>query len=222
MNKFDVAKVLLVITIFGVAVLLGYQIMNPGPRLPVYNPSDLNPDLVDDQVQNKGRNHSISDFSLVDQNGQTRTLGDLKGHIYVADFFFTTCPSICIDMSKNMELLQAEFGGDDDFLLVSHTVMPEVDSVPVLKEYAELHNAKDDRWIFLTGEKSEIYRLARRDYFAVLDSDALGDEHDFIHTENFILIDWNGRIRGFYDGTQDAEIQRLIGDVVILKAERKG
>jgi protein SCO1/2 len=124
-------------------------------------------------------------------------------------------------MSKNMEVLQKEFADDKEFLLVSHTVMPEVDSVPVLKAYAELHEANDDQWIFLTGPKSEIYRLARRDYFAVLDNDALGEEHDFIHTENFILVDWNGRIRGFYDGTNDESIQKLISDVKILKKEKE-
>ncbi|GAB5555856.1 MAG: SCO family protein [Schleiferiaceae bacterium] len=221
MNKFDVAKILVVLTVFGVSVLLGYQIMNPGPKLPVYNPSDLNPDLVDDEVERKGRNHAISDFSLTDQNGKERTVADLRNHIYVADFFFTTCPTICIDMSKNMEVLQKEFADDKEFLLVSHTVMPEVDSVPVLKAYAELHEANDDQWIFLTGPKSEIYRLARRDYFAVLDNDALGEEHDFIHTENFILVDWNGRIRGFYDGTNDESIQKLISDVKILKKEKE-
>ncbi len=220
MKKYDFAKIFLILTVFAVSVLVGYYITTPAPKLPIYNPSDINPDLVDDQVENVGRNHVISDFSLIDQNGIERNIDDLRGSIYVADFFFTTCPSICIDMSKNMELLQDQFKDDEDILLVSHTVMPEVDSVEVIKEYAERHHANDQRWIFLTGEKSEIYRLARRDYFAVVDKDAMADEHDFIHTENFVLVDRNGRIRGFYDGTDDQSVLKLISDIRILQEEK--
>ncbi len=202
--------------------MVGYYIQQPEPRLPIINPSQLNPALVDDEVERTGRNHRVGDFALLNQNGDTTTQADLRGKVYVADFFFTTCPTICIDMAKNMRKLQAEFANDADVMLVSHSVTPEIDSVPVLRAYADKQNAIPGKWLFLTGDKEQIYNLARKHYFAVMEPGATFNEHDFIHTDNFVLVDSQKRIRGIYVGTNDAEVDKLIKDIrILLQEERK-
>ena len=202
--------------------MVGYYIQQPEPRLPIINPSQLNPALVDDEVERTGRNHRVGDFALLNQNGDTTTQADLRGKVYVADFFFTTCPTICIDMAKNMRKLQAEFANDADVMLVSHSVTPEIDSVPVLRAYADMQNAIPGKWLFLTGDKEQIYNLARKHYFAVMEPGATFNEHDFIHTDNFVLVDSQKRIRGIYIGTNDAEVDKLIKDIrILLQEERK-
>lgn len=221
MNKYDWAKIISLLTIVGVGILVGYYLMQPKPRLPIINPSDLNPALVDDEIERTGRNHRIGDFSLLNQDGQTTTQADLEGKIYVADFFFTTCPTICIDMAKNMRKLQAIFAQTPEVMLVSHSVTPEIDSVPVLRAYADRQEALPGKWIFLTGEKEQIYNLARKHYFAVMEPGASFDEHDFIHTDNFVLVDSKKRIRGIYVGTSDTEIDKLIKDIEILLEEER-
>jgi protein SCO1/2 len=127
----------------------------------------------------------------------------------MADFFFTTCPSICLDMAKQKRWLQEEMRSEQDFLMLSHTVMPEVDSVAVLAEYAALQNADPDRWRLLTGERDSIYALARRSYLVAKEPQTEALEHEMIHTENFVLIDRQRRIRGFYDGTSRESVQLL-------------
>src|SRR5699024_1509606 len=132
--------------------------------------------------------HHIKDFELIDQRGDTLRLADLEGKVIVADFFFTTCPTICPKMSVQMARVQEEFKDEERLMLLSHSVTPEIDSVSVLADYAELHNADPDRWRLLTGDRAQIYRLARTSYFAALD-EGDGGPDDFVHTENFVLVD---------------------------------
>ncbi len=209
-------KIGVLILVFVVGSTAAYQILQPKPRLPIYNPSDLNPAVVDDDLERVGRGHRIGNFDLIDQWGNRADSSLLQGKIYVADFFFTTCPTICIDMGANFQRIQETYKDEDRFHLVSHTVMPEIDTVEVMHAYGERMGAIKGKWHLLTGEKRELYRMARREYFAVMEQGTSFDEHDFIHTENVILVDEKKRIRGFYDGTSDLEIDRLIGDIQIL------
>jgi protein SCO1/2 len=209
-------KIAVLILVFVVGSTAAYQILQPKPRLPIYNPSDLNPAVVDDDLERVGRGHRIGDFDLIDQWGNKADSSLLQGKIYVADFFFTTCPTICIDMGANFQRIQETYKDEDRLHLVSHTVMPEIDTVEVMRAYGERMGAIKGKWHLLTGEKRELYRMARREYFAVMEQGTSFDEHDFIHTENVILVDEKKRIRGFYDGTSDLDIDRLIGDIQIL------
>lgn len=201
-----------------VSILIAYNMNLDSKRLKVFNPAEINPQLVDESKRAVFSNHRIEPFKLINQDNKVFTEKDVDGKIYVADFFFTTCPSICIDMSKQLIRVQEEFKNKDDFIILSHTVQPEVDSVPVLKEYANRHKANPKKWVFLTGDKKEIYDLARKSYFAVT-TEGEGGPSDFIHTENFILIDKEGRIRGFYDGTSEEDVDRLMNEVEILYRE---
>jgi protein SCO1/2 len=165
--------------------------------------------------------HKIGPFELLNQNGDTITQADYQGKIYVADFFFTTCPSICPIMTKNMTLLQEEFKNDPDVLLLSHSVTPEIDSVAVLREYADRKGVMDAKWNLVTGDRQQIYDLARKSYLAVK-KNKYGGENAMIHTENFLLIDKEGRLRErSYDGTDVEEIQALIADIYVLKESYK-
>jgi len=159
--------------------------------------------------------HTISDFSLINQNGDTITQEFYNDKIYIADFFFTTCQSICPIMTKNMKIVQDKLIDDKEILLLSHSVTPEIDSVEQLKKYAVSNQINDNKWNLVTGDKKEIYNLARKSYLAVEDT-PLGN-YDMIHTENFMLIDKKKQIRGFYDGTLESEIKRLLDDIEILK-----
>jgi protein SCO1/2 len=206
------------LSIFIAGVLIVYFFLIPVPVLKIYKPSDLNPELVDDDLKNNTP-HRIADFKLINQLGDTITFKNLEGKIYVADFFFTTCPTICPKMSDQMYRVYQKYKDNPDVLILSHTVMPEVDSVPVLKAYAEKYGADANKWIFLTGPKEEIYRLARKSYFAVI-SEGDGGLSDFIHTENFILVDKQKRIRGFYDGTSKEDVDRLIKEISYLLKEK--
>lgn len=219
LNTADWLKIISVLVIFIAGLIISYQILKPKKVLPVYNPADLDRRLVAQPLQNKGRNHRILDFELYNQFGDTITLADLEGKIVVADFFFTTCPGICKDMAVQKRRLQEVLKDEEMFIQVSHSVTPEQDSVPVMFEYGKLQGAKKGRWELLTGPKPEIYRLARESYFAVLDEGGNGDEADFIHTENFVLVDPQKRIRGFYDGTSEKDVDRLIEDYFVLKKE---
>ena len=162
--------------------------------------------------------HQIPDFDLVDQNGRAFKKKNLSGKIYVADYFFTTCQSICPIMKKQMGRIYKEFLSDSEVVLVSHTVNPEYDSVAVLKEYSKTLGVNQKKWIFLTGEKPKLYSLARNGY--LLDAGVgSGGSDDFIHTQNFALVDKNFSIRGYYDGTDSLEVNRLINEIKLLKQE---
>ena len=209
-------RFLVVFSIVGITVF--YQLMSQEERLKIYNPIDINPRLVDISVKNLKKNHTIADFELTNQNGEKITNKTYENKIYIADFFFTRCQTICISMAYNMSELQEYYKNDDDIMFLSHSVTPIIDSVPVLKEYAINKGVIDGKWNITTGSKAHIYDLARKNYFAVLDEGS-GDENDFIHTEQFVLIDKERRIRGFYDGTEKEDINKIIKDITILKRE---
>lgn len=192
-----------------------YVILKPVEVLPIYQPAEVNEKLVDSSIIHVAKYHKISDFKLTNQNGKEITQANYKDKIYVADFFFTTCQDICPVMTKNMYQLQEELKNDNEILLLSHTVIPEVDTVEQLKEYAIENKVDDSKWNLVTGDKKQIYELARKSYLAVEDSNF--NEFDMIHTENFMLIDKEKQIRGFYDGTNSEEINRLLKDIEILK-----
>lgn len=207
---------LAVFSVIGITVF--YQLLDTEERLKIYNPIDVNRKLVDYSVKNVRKNHTIADFQLLNQNGQTITQKDYEGKIYVADFFFTRCKTICIKMAYNMNELQEFYKDDNDIMFLSHSVTPVIDSVPVLKRYAEEKGVIDGKWNVTTGPKKHIYDLARKSYFAAED-EGDGGEQDFIHTNLFVLIDKERRIRGFYDGTELEAMEKLKSDMVILKRE---
>ena len=198
-----------------VAISLFYTILKPVETLPIYQPAEVNEKLVDSSVIHVSKYHKISDFELINQNGQKITQEFYSNKIYVADFFFTTCQDICPIMTKNMYRLQEELKNDNDILFLSHTVIPEIDTVQQLKKYSIENKVNDSKWNLVTGNKKQIYDLARKSYLAVEDTEY--GEFDMIHTENFMLIDKKRQIRGFYDGTDDLEIDRLLSDIEILK-----
>ncbi|MBP6557108.1 MAG: SCO family protein [Flavobacterium sp.] len=195
-----------------ITVSLFYNVLKPGKTLPIYNPADINPELVDSTVQYVEKYHKITDFSFTNQNGKTITQKDYEGKIYVADFFFTTCGSICPIMTNNMVDVQNAFLNNPKVMILSHTVTPEIDSVPVLKKYAIKEGVVDTKWNLVTGDKKAIYSIARKSYLAV----KLGkpeELYDMVHTENFVLVDADRHVRGFYDGTKKEEVQKLIEDI---------
>lgn len=212
-------KFFIVLIVFSVVTIsLFYSALKPKKTLPIYNPSDVNPELVDSTIQYKSKYHTIADFSFVNQNGDTITQKNYEGKIYVADFFFTTCGSICPKMSTNLVEVQKAVLDNPKAMLLSHTVFPEVDSVSVLKAYAIKYGVVDSKWNLVTGDKKEIYSMARKSYLAV----KLGrpDQlYDMVHTENFVLVDQKRRVRGFYDGTNKEDIKRLLEDIDFLSHE---
>lgn len=203
----------------GVLILLLISVLscnNTSKRiLPIYNPVDFNPKLVDQELQQKKSYHTVSNFNLINQNGDTITQKDYENKIYVADFFFTRCNSICPIMTNNISILQKEFFNNDDIMFLSLSVTPEIDSISVLRAYANKNDVIDQKWNIVTGNKKHIYELARRSYFAVVEQGD-GGLQDFIHTPNFVLVDRKKQIRGIYDGTDNLEIERLIEDINIL------
>ena len=207
-------------TVLSVVVLTSfYFILQPKVILPIYSPNMVSTELVDESIQFVKKYHKISNFSLTNQNGETVTEENYNNKIYVADFFFTTCPSICPIMTENMFYIQ-EKTINKDVLLVSYSVTPEIDSVAQLKKYAIEKGVNDSRWNLLTGEKKDIYELARKSYL-VAKNNGDGGKYDMIHTENFVLIDKEKRIRGFYDGTNKEEMDKLLNDIQILEKSYK-
>ncbi|MBT8270832.1 MAG: SCO family protein [Bacteroidia bacterium] len=211
------------ITISGLSVIIiltFYNILKVDRPLPVYQPANVNEELVDTSIQHKRKYHRIADFSLLNQNGKTVTNSDYENKIYVADFFFTTCQTICPIMTDHMYQIQEELKDDHEVLLLSHSVTPKIDSVEQLKRYALEKGVDDSKWNLVTGDKKQIYELARKSYLAVKDQGD-GGPFDMIHTENFMLIDKERQIRGFYDGTNPQDIERLLADIKTLKASYK-
>ena len=214
-RKRDFITVGFILIFSAAAVYMFYVILKPVEVLPIYQPAEVNEKLVDSSIIHVAKYHKISDFKLTNQNGKEITQANYKDKIYVADFFFTTCQDICPVMTKNMYQLQEELKNDNQILLLSHTVIPEVDTVEQLKKYAIENNVDDSKWNLVTGDKKQIYELARKSYLAVEDSNY--SQYDMIHTENFMLIDKERQIRGFYDGTNSEDINRLLKDIEILK-----
>ena len=190
---------------------------NQGPEkpLPIYNPADFNPDLVDKSLRTKSKYHTVSDFSLTNQNGNTITQKDYENKIYVVDFFFTRCETICPIMTDNMAKIQKEYLNNPEIMLLSLSVTPELDNVSVLRKYATEKGVIDSKWNVTTGIKKHIYDLARKSYFAAVEKGD-GDLEDFIHTPNFVLVDKSKQIRGIYDGTNDADLKQVIKDIKVL------
>jgi protein SCO1/2 len=191
--------------------------LTPEKTLAILQPDKFDPTLVDDSMLFVKKYHKIAPFELLNQNGDTITQQDYTGKIYVADFFFTTCPTICPIMTKNMLLVQEEFKNDPEVMILSHSVTPEIDSVHVLKKYAIKKGVLDRKWNLVTGDRKQIYDLARKSYLAAKEN-KYGGEYALIHTENFLLVDKEGRLRSrSYDGTSVEDVLQLIEDIYILK-----
>jgi protein SCO1/2 len=217
---FKKSKSLLIFLIVFSAISLPvfYHLLKVDKKLKVYNPIDVNPSLVHESIKHITKDHKIADFKLKNQNGETITQKNYENKIYIADFFFTRCTNICIAMAYNMNELQEYYKNDDDIMFLSHSVTPVMDSVPVLRKYADEKGVIDGKWNVTTGPKKHIYELARKSYMAVIE-EGDGGEDDFIHTEQFILVDKERRIRGFYDGTDKKDIEKLKEDMILLKEE---
>lgn len=208
------------ILLVSVAFLYGiFHFLTPNRTLPVYNPADINPKLVDESLKDVTKNHKVLDFSLINQNGKVITQKEYENKIYVTDFFFTRCKTICPVMTNYMSVLQEKFKNNDDVKFLSISVTPKIDSVSVLRDYADLYKVIDGKWNITTGDKKHIYNLARKSYFATLE-EGDGGLQDFIHTENFVLIDKQKQIRGIYNGTDEEEINLLINDIQLLQKEK--
>ena len=184
-------------------------------RLPIYQPSQINPALVDPTMLHE-KDHRIFDFTLINQLGDTVSLSDLSDQILIVDFFFTRCNTICPILTSNLSFIHDKL--PPGVRILSHSVTPRADSASVLLDYAHSYNANPSKWWFLTGDKSQIYNLARKSYFACLD-EGDGGYQDFVHTENVILVDADGRLRGVYDGTLETEISQLYFDLLSLLDE---
>lgn len=211
------APIVLTMTVFSAFVVSSFYYVNkPIETLPIYSPSMVSKELVEENIQFIKKYHKIKDFSMKNQNGETITQEFYDDKIYVADFFFTTCPTICPIMTENMGYIQEKIKNDSDILLLSFSVTPEIDSVEQLKKYALEKKVIDSKWNLVTGNKKDIYNLARTSYL-VAKTNGDGGKYDMIHTENFVLVDKEKRIRGYYDGTNSKEMDQLLNDIKILK-----
>ncbi|WP_310554676.1 SCO family protein [Flavobacterium sp.] len=201
-------------------IVLFYLALKPSKSLPIYTPSMVNPELVDTTMQHIANKHFIADFAFTNQNGKTITQKEYEGKVYVADFFFTTCGSICPIMTDNMVWLQSQIKNNPKALLLSHSVTPDIDNVSVLKKYALKKGVIDGKWNLVTGDKKDIYFIARKSYLAVKTGNPI-EMYDMVHTENFVLVDDKKRVRGFYDGTKREEVERLLEDLLFLCESNK-
>ncbi|WP_282179934.1 SCO family protein [Maribacter stanieri] len=188
-------------------------------HLPFYNDESFTPHWITPNTEDEKQFHKIPDFKLVDQLGDTLTQKSFDNQIYITDFFFTSCPGICLKMTNNMTKVQEAFLDNPEVAILSHSVTPSIDSVSVLKTYAEKNGVIDSKWHLVTGDKTEIYNLGRNEYFVENDLGIPKDINDFLHTENFLLIDKNKHIRGIYNGLNRASIAQLITDVNALLEE---
>lgn len=217
-------RVLFLIILFAICIPVGYLLIKPKDQkdLPIINPIDVQEEMVDPEMLRIGQGHTIGNFSFQNQDNKTITQKEVKGKIYVVEYFFTTCKSICPIMNQQMKRVQLAFKDNPNFKILSFTVDPDVDTVEQLKRYANSHYAVKNQWHFLTGKKDALYGLARKSFFVLKPAEAAnqGDVgSDFIHTNNFVLIDGRGRIRGYYDGTNKNEITTLIDDIKRLEKE---
>ena len=186
--------------------------VKPALLLPVFGPKKV-------VAQNDTLYHTIADFALTNQYKETITQRNTEGKIYIANFFFATCQSICPVMTTQLTRVQNEFQNDKDILILSHTVNPMHDTAEVLLEFAAKYGAQKDKWFFLTGSKKAIYDLAKNSYLVNAVEDD-GTAEGFIHSETFLLIDKQKRVRGIYDGTDSLQVDKLMGDIKLLKTEK--
>lgn len=191
---------------------------NQEKTLPYYHTADFTPHWIYDKSQ-LDTLHTLANFNFTNQNNQKFTQENLRGKIHVACFFFTICPSLCPKIMGNMKVVQDSLQHDKNFLITSYSVMPERDSVSALRKYATENQIIDNKWHLLTGDKKQIYQLARKSYFADENLGVQKGINDFLHTENFILVDKNLHIRGIYNGTLQLEINQLLKDVKTLESE---
>ena len=217
-------RILFIACLLLVCVTVSYFILNPKKQkpLPIINPKDLNEEMVDPELLRIGQGHQIGDFKFQNQNKKTITQKEINGKVFVAEYFFTTCQSICPLMNKQMQRIQEKFKGNGNLKILSFTVDPAIDNTDELEKYAKKMNAKDGQWHFLTGQKEALYSLARKSFFILKPAEAknLGDAgSDFIHTNNFVLVDQKNRIRGYYDGTSEEEVTKLMGHIKQLLKE---
>lgn len=187
-------------------------------QLPYYHTPDFTPHWVA-SLASMDTIHQLKKFVFKNQADQWVDSDSLRGKIHVANFFFTACPSLCPRTMGNMKELQRTFSSDNDVKLLSFSVLPERDSVAVLRAYAQQHQVEASKWELLTGNRKDLYETARRSYFADENLGIRKGENDFLHTENFILVDKNLRIRGIYNGTLPLEIEQLVEDIKTLKRE---
>lgn len=212
-------RFLLLFVVIGGCASIVYGILYQKTDLPIYNPSDINFKLVDEELRTVTKSHTVGDFTLRDQENKNVTPEDFKGKIYVANFIFTTCQGICPSMTGNLKSVYSLYKNDPEIKFLSHSVTPEIDSVPVLKAYATKYGVENNsKWHFTTADRKQIYNLARKHYFAATDS-GNGGPDDFVHTENLVLVDKEKRLRGFYDGTNYDAIDQLKEDIELLKEE---
>ncbi|MBZ0202517.1 MAG: SCO family protein [Ignavibacteria bacterium] len=186
-------------------------------ELPYYNSPDFTPHWLNGNESESI--HKVASFSFTSQDGEIVTDKSLSGKIYLANFFFTTCPGICPTMTKNLLKVQEKFNKDNEVQLISYSVMPWVDSVSNLKNYEKAFNISGRKWHLVTGSTKEIYELARKSYFAEEEAGFNSDSTEFLHTEHILLVDKKGHLRGVYNGTLPLEIERIIDDINILKKE---
>lgn len=220
LNFFKKSKLIIIFLVLfsAISIPIFYNLLKVDKRLKIYNPIDVNPSLVHESIKHITKDHKITGFSLINQNGETITEKNYQNKIYIADFFFTRCTNICIAMAYNMGELQDFYKNDDDIMFLSHSVTPTIDSVSVLKKYATEKGVIDGKWNVTTGNKKDIYNLARKSYMVVLENGD-GGINDFIHTEQFVLVDKKRRIRGYYDGTKKEDMEKLKKDIITLKKE---
>lgn len=211
---------LAILVIPGMAYLFIKSGKNNYKHLEIFGPKEPMEKIIDGKTVIDTTYHTIGNFSFIDQDSNTVNQSIVKDKIYVADYFFTTCKTICPQMSDQLMRVQHAYKDDPEVIILSHTVDPEGDNTTVLKEYAAKHNAIKGKWYFLTGDKKELYDMARNSYF-VTAMPGDGGADDFIHSEQFVLIDKQKRIRGFYDGTDYNEVTRLIGEIKVLKKEEE-
>jgi len=220
-----VKRILFFVFIISTAVSIAYYMtLNKKKPLPILNPIELNAEMVDSSLQSVGIGHRIGKFSFFNQDGKLITEQNVKEKVFVVEYFFTTCGTICPIMNSQLKRVQAAFKNEDKVTILSFTVNPEVDTVEQMKSYATSHDAILNKWHFLTGDKKALYALARTSFFVLKPAEAqnLGDANsDFIHTNNFVLVDQKMRIRGYYEGTSISQVDKLIYDIDQLLNDKK-
>lgn len=218
--KNNVLILVSLILLIGCKKLEQEKVLSRVETLPFYDEATFTPKWFANDNDSLKYFHKIADFNLINQDGDTISNKTFSDKIYITDFFFTTCPGICPKMTASMMDLQKEYINDDEVMLLSHSVTPEIDSVPTLKEYALKNEIVSSKWHLVTGNRKEIYDLGRKSYFVEEDLGKEKTANDFLHTENFVLVDKNKHIRGIYNGLNSNDIIQLITDVKTLKKEK--
>lgn len=185
-------------------------------QVPFYFTPDLSPTWT--EPERSKTIHVIAPFEFTNQDGQPYGSNQLKGKVYVANFFFTSCPSICPRMTKNLTAVANAFSSDDTVNLISLSVTPDIDSVSRLKQFHEEYNLTSN-WYLLTGNQKDIYQISRNSFFVEEEIGLSRDSSDFLHTERCMLVDYAGRLRGFYNATLALDMERLIDDIEIVRKE---